>query len=83
MHHKYCFLIEELYGDFEDLETGKVHKGTTEEQDGAEVRDSEYSVVSMWWMKNNQQQLLNLDKHCDSFQSRDSAAQTARLAHRG
>uniref|UniRef100_A0A3Q0QZU1 BMS1 ribosome biogenesis factor n=1 Tax=Amphilophus citrinellus TaxID=61819 RepID=A0A3Q0QZU1_AMPCI len=27
---------EELYGDFEDLETGKVHKGSTGEQDQAE-----------------------------------------------
>lgn len=30
--------LEELYGDFEDLETGKVHKGQTGEQDQAEVR---------------------------------------------
>lgn len=28
---------EELYGDFEDLETGKVHKGEAEEQDQPEV----------------------------------------------
>lgn len=29
--------LEELYGDFEDLETGKVHKGQTGQQDQAEV----------------------------------------------
>uniref|UniRef100_A0A8C4H5U8 Bms1-type G domain-containing protein n=1 Tax=Dicentrarchus labrax TaxID=13489 RepID=A0A8C4H5U8_DICLA len=28
---------EELYGDFEDLETGEIHKGPTEQQDPAEV----------------------------------------------
>ncbi|KAA8581152.1 hypothetical protein FQN60_002733 [Etheostoma spectabile] len=32
---------EELYGDFEDLETGKVHKGHTREQDHTEVDDDE------------------------------------------
>lgn len=30
--------LEELYGDFEDLETGEVHKGQTGQQDQAEVR---------------------------------------------
>lgn len=29
--------LEELYGDFEDLETGEVHKGQSEQQDPAEV----------------------------------------------
>lgn len=32
---------EELYGDFEDLETGKVHKGVTGEQDQAEKSESD------------------------------------------
>nr|XP_046232490.1 ribosome biogenesis protein BMS1 homolog isoform X2 [Scatophagus argus] len=30
---------EELYGDFEDLETGEVHKGQTEQQDSDEYSD--------------------------------------------
>ena len=29
--------LEELYGDFEDLETGEIHKGHTGQQDQAEV----------------------------------------------
>lgn len=29
--------LEELYGDFEDLETGEVHKSQTGQQDQAEV----------------------------------------------
>lgn len=29
--------LEELYGEFEDLETGEVQKGQTEQQDPAEV----------------------------------------------
>ncbi|XP_028424324.1 ribosome biogenesis protein BMS1 homolog isoform X2 [Perca flavescens] len=32
---------EELYGDFEDLETGKVHKGQTGEQDQAENSEND------------------------------------------
>lgn len=30
--------LEELYGDFEDLETGEVHKNPTGKQNRAEVR---------------------------------------------
>ncbi|XP_035516521.1 ribosome biogenesis protein BMS1 homolog [Morone saxatilis] len=30
---------EELYGDFEDLETGEIHKGPTEQQDPAEQNE--------------------------------------------
>lgn len=29
--------LEDLYGDFEDLETGEFHRGQTEQQDPAEV----------------------------------------------
>lgn len=34
--------VEELYGDFEDLETGDVHKGQTGQQDQGEVRPAIY-----------------------------------------
>lgn len=48
-----CFVcVEELYGDFEDLETGEVHKGQTGNQDPAEVcrvyvEDLGYSLMSV------------------------------------
>lgn len=35
--HFVLLCLEELYGDFEDLETGEVHKGQTGQQDLTEV----------------------------------------------
>lgn len=34
--------VEELYGDFEDLETGEVHKGQSRQQDQGEVSPATY-----------------------------------------
>lgn len=51
--------LEELYGDFEDLETGEVHGGQTEQQDPAEVSRPDPLLLSerltiktrsvFWW----------------------------------
>ena len=39
--------LEELYGDFEDLETGEVHKGQKEQQDQADVRPLSFEYLKL------------------------------------